>query len=58
MTVLAWHHSGLPANTAAAAKVLDNEIKEQWASRPLAHLTYIIDSHYSPISILPRNVVL
>ena len=52
LTVLAWHHSGLVANTADAAKVLDHEIAEQWASQPITHLPYV------PIRILPRNIVL
>ena len=51
-TVLAWHHTGVVANLEAATKVIEKDIDEGWAARPVRHLPFV------PCRILPRNVVM
>ena len=51
-TVLAWHHNGVAENVAAAAKVVQADWAEEWASRPTRHLPF------APCRILPRNVIM
>lgn len=51
-TVLAWHHTGVSDHPEAAAKVVEKDWAEEWASRPTRHLPFV------PCRILPRNVVM
>ena len=51
-TVLAFHHTGVAANFAAAAKVVDADIGEEWVAPPVRHLPFV------PCRMLPRNVVM
>ena len=51
-TVLAFHHTGVAANFAAAAKVVDADIGEEWVAPPVRHLPFV------PCRVLPRNVVM
>ena len=51
-TVLAFHHKGLIEQADAAAKVVEADWAEQWATRPVRHLPMV------PCRLLPRNVVL
>ena len=51
-TVLSFHHVGLLDEVAAAAKAVNADWAEEWASRPVRHLPFV------PCRILPRNVVM
>ena len=51
-TVLAFHHTGVVANFAAAAKGVGADIGEEWVAPPVRHLPFV------PCRVLPRNVVM
>ena len=51
-TVLAWHHTGVADYPDAAAKTVEKDWEEEWASRPTRHLPFV------PCRVLPRNVVM
>ena len=51
-TILAFHHTGVVANFAAAAKVVAADIGEEWVAPPVRHLPFV------PCRVLPRNVVM
>ena len=51
-TVLAFHHTGVAANFAAAAKVVAADLGEEWVAPPVRHLPFV------PCRVLPRNVAM
>ena len=51
-TVLSFHHGGLREAVSAAATVVENDWREEWADRPVRHLPFV------PCRVLPRNVIM
>eukprot|EP00965_Chrysotila_dentata_P048413 1606098-Pleurochrysis_carterae.AAC.1 len=52
-TVLAFHHPGLVAQAAAAAKAVEADAEEgEWVSRPMPHLLFV------PWCLRPRDVIM
>ena len=52
ITVLAFHHSSLLAEVAAADKTVRDHMREEWVSQPTRHLPFV------PCRLQPRGVVM